>query len=173
MSFSQKLMHELKAIAVAFLFFGLWIAALILLKTLVLSEYQIGFSGWSKVIVGALILAKVVLILERSSFGAWVRKQPVWVDVLLRTALYSVGVAVVLVLEDGFAGRHEHGGFGPAVAASFQKADVHHVWANALCLSGALLTYNLLAMVRQHLGPGGLSRLLLDPLSETRPRPQP
>jgi hypothetical protein len=173
MSFPQKLKHELKEIAVAALFFGLWIAALILLKTLVLSEYQIGFSGWSKVIVGALILAKVVLILEHFSFGTWVRAHPVWVDVLLRTVLYSGGVAVVLVLENGFEGRHEHGGFGPAVAASFQDADVHHVWANVLCLSGALLTYNLLAVVRHHLGAGGLSRLILTPLSEPHAQPQP
>jgi hypothetical protein len=45
MSLAAKLKHELKAVAVATLFFGTWISALILLKTLVLEEYQIGFSG--------------------------------------------------------------------------------------------------------------------------------
>ena len=56
-----KLKHELKAVAGAMLFFGVWIGALILIKTLVLAEYHVGFSGWSKILVGALILSKVVL----------------------------------------------------------------------------------------------------------------
>jgi hypothetical protein len=67
-------------------------------------------------------------------------------------------------LEKGFEARHEHGGFGPAVAAPFQKADVHHVWGKTICLSGALLGYNALSVIRQHLAEGPLLRLFLSPL---------
>jgi hypothetical protein len=118
------------------------------------------------VVVGALVLSKVVLVLEHVSLGAWVRARPAWVDVVLRTVLYSLGVAMVLVLEKGFEGRHEHGGFGPSLMAVFQHADVHHVWVNTICLSGALLGYNMLSVVRQHLGEGGLIRAFLSPLPE-------
>lgn len=164
MSIGENLRLELKAVTAATLFFGVWIGALLLLKTLVLEEYHIGFSGWSKAILGALLLAKVVLILEHASLGSRLRTRPSWVAVLLRTALYTVGVAVVLVLEKGFEGRQDHGGFAPAVAAAFRHADVPHVWINTLCLSGALLVYNLLAVIRRHLGPGGLLRILQSPL---------
>ncbi|MFN0066375.1 MAG: hypothetical protein ACKVYV_01950 [Limisphaerales bacterium] len=166
MSLKQKLKHEIKAVGLAMLYFGLWIGALLLLKQLVLAEYRIAFHHLSLALVGALILSKVVLILEHVPLGAWVRTQPAWLDVLLRTALYSLGVAVVLVLEKGFEARHEHGGFGAAVAASFQKADIHHVWASTLALSGALLGYNVLSVIRRHLGGGGLLRLFLSPLPE-------
>ena len=166
MSFKQKLKEETKVIGIAALYFGCWIGALLLLKSLILAEYKIAFHGWSVVVVGALVLSKVVLVLEHVSLGAWVRARPAWVDVVLRTVIYSLGVAMVLVLEKGFDGRHEHGGFGPSLMAVFQHADVHHVWVNTICLSGALLGYNMLSVVRQHLGEGGLIRVFLSPLPE-------
>jgi hypothetical protein len=166
MSLKQKLNEEIKAVGIAALYFGCWIAALLLLKSLVLAEYKIAFHGWSVAVVGALVLSKVVLVLEHVSLGAWVRARPAWVDVVLRTAMYSLGVAAVLVLEKGFEARHEHGGFGPALRFLFQQADVHHVWANTLGLSGALLGYNALSVVQRHLGKGGLIRVFLSPLPE-------
>jgi hypothetical protein len=107
-----------------------------------------------------------VLVLEHVSFGAWVRARPAWVDVLLRTALFSAGVAAVMVIEHGIKGRHEHGGFAGALSAMAREAKVPHILVNTLCLSGTLLVYNLLAVVRRHLGPGGLLRLLVKPLPE-------
>jgi len=105
-------------------------------------------------------------VLEHVSLGAWIRTQPAWLDVILRTALYAFGVLVVLLLEKTFEGRHEHGGFGPSLIAVFQHAEIHHVWVNTICLSGALLGYNVLSVVRRHLGEGGLIRLFLSPLPE-------
>jgi len=169
MNRSDKLKHELKAVGLAMLYFGCWIAALLGMKELILAEYQIAFSDWSLALVGALILAKVVLILEHVPLGAWLRKRPAWVDVIMRTALYSFGVALVMVLEKGFEGRHEYGGFGAALRAAFQLRDAHHILVNTIGLSGALLGYNLLTVVRRHLGPGGLAHLLLVPLAERPP----
>ena len=166
MSFKQKLKDEVRAIGVAALYFGCWIGALLLLKSLILAEYKIAFHGWSAVVVGALVLSKVVLILEHVSLGAWMRARPALVGVILRTVLYSLGVLVVLLLEKAFEGRHEYGGFGPSLIAVFQHADVHHVWANTICLSGALLGYNALSVVRRHLGNRGLIRLFLSPMPE-------
>jgi hypothetical protein len=163
LSLSARVRHELKAVGLATLFFGLWIGALVLLKTLVLEEYAIGFTGWSKVLAGALILGKVALILEHVPLGARVRSAPAWVDVVLRTVLYSSGVFIVLVLEHGLSERHEHGGFTSAVAGAFQQAKLPHVLATTLCLSGALLAYNGLALIRRHLGPGGLLKLFKTP----------
>jgi len=166
MSLRQKLKHELKALTVAGLYFLAWLAALLGLKCLLLAEYQIVFRNWSVALVGALVLSKVVLVLEHVSLGAWVRARPVWLEVLLRTALYSLGVFIVLVLERSFEGRHEHGGFVASLTAGFRQAEVHHVLTNTMCLSGALLGYNVLSVIRQHLGPGGLLQLFLKPMPE-------
>lgn len=160
------LKKELMAIGLAMLYFGCWIAALLLLKQLVLAEYSIAFHHFSLAIVGALILAKVVLLLEHAPLGSWVRSRPAWVVVLVRTILYSCGVALVLVLEKGFEGRHEHGGFGPAVSAVFRAVEGPHIWANTICISGALLGYNMLSVVRLHLGAKKLLQLFTSPLPQ-------
>jgi|1_EtaG_2_1085319.scaffolds.fasta_scaffold01724_7 hypothetical protein len=166
MSFGQKLMHEIREVAVTTLYFAVWIGVLMVLKVLILAEYQIEFKGLSLVLVGAMVLAKVVLVLEHVPLGSLTRKQPAWVDVLVRTALYSLGVFVVLVLEKAFEGRHEHGGFGPSLMSLFQRADADHVWANAIALCGALLVYNCFYVVKRRLGAGQIARLFLLPLPE-------
>jgi hypothetical protein len=138
------------------------------LKVLILEDYQIHFGGFSMVLVGALILAKVVLILEHVSLGSWLRGQPVLVDVVLRTLLYALGTLVVMLLEKGFESRHEHGGFGPALMNVFQHRDIPHVWANTICVTGALLFYNLLSALNRHLGSGGLAEVFLSPPRESK-----
>lgn len=165
MSFT-KLKHELKQVAAATAFFAAWFGLLILLKTLILAEYEIGFTGWVKALTGALVLGKVALILEKVPLGKWVRAQPAWVDMVLRTALYTLGVIVVLLLEHGIGGRHEHGGFGGALLAAWQETSGAHIAANAICVAGALLMWNLLTVLRLHLGPGGILKILLSPLPE-------
>lgn len=166
MSMTQKLKHEIEAVITLTLYFGCWLGALVLLKYLILAEYQIAFHDLSVALIGALVLAKVVLVLEHVSLGAWVRAQPAWMDVLLRTALYAFGVFVLILLEKAFEGRHEYDSYGASLIAVFQHADVIHVWLNTLCLSVALLSYNMLSVVRKNLGKGALLRMFLMPLPE-------
>ena len=166
MSFKQKMKDEIKEMGIAAFFFGCWIGGLLLLKWLILEEYQITFHGWSLAAVGALVLSKVVLVLKNVSLGAWVRARPAWVEVVLRTALYTLGVALVMLLEKGFEGRGAYGGFAPALQQLVRQADFHHVLANTLCLSGALLVYNVLSVFQQHLGEGGVIRIFLSPLRD-------
>ena len=163
MSVQQNLKHELKAILLLTLFFAAWLGVLMGIKVLIPEEYQIPFGGISKVLIGALILAKVVLILEHVSLGAWLRRKPVIVDAVLRTLFYASGTLVVMLLEKAIESRHEQGGFGPALLKVFQHPDMPHVWANTLCVTGALLFYNLLSVLNRHHGPGGLARVFLSP----------
>jgi hypothetical protein len=158
----EKLKSEIRAVLLATLFFAAWLGVLMLLKLLILEDYHIHFGGFSMVLVGALILGKVVLILEHVSLGSWLHKHPSIVEVLLRTLLYAIGTFIVLLLEKSFESRHEHGGFLPALANVFSHRDMPHVWTNAICLGGALLFYNLLSAVNRRLD-GGLAGVFLSP----------
>lgn len=161
MNIREKLKHELKAVILVTLFFAAWLGIFMGLKILILDGYQIRFGSVSAVLIGALVLAKVVLILEHVPLGAWVKKQPVLVDVILRTLLYALGTFVVMLLEKSFESRHEQGGFVSALLNVFQHRDMPHIWANTICVTGALLFYNLLSALNHHLGSGGLARVLL------------
>jgi len=163
MSLKQKLVHELKSVGYATLYFACWIGTLLLLKKLILADYDIQFHHMGAALVGALVLSKVVLVLEKVPLGSWTQRAPAWVGVVARTTLYGVGVAIVLLLEKAIEGRHEHGGFAGSVANVLQHKDINHVWANLICISGALLVFNAMAILRLHLGEGGISRIFLTP----------
>lgn len=168
MSVRDRLADEIRALFQVWLYFTVWLGWLMVLKKLILAEYQIGFQGLSIALVGALVLSKVVLILEHVSLGDWVERRPAWVEVVLRTVLYSFGVVVVLLLEKAFEGRHEYGGFSASLRSIFDHVDIEHVWVNAICIGGALLSYNVLWAIRRNLDPGGLLRLLATPLPAER-----
>jgi hypothetical protein len=74
-----------------------------------------------------------------------------------------------MLLEKGFEERHEYGGFGKAIAAMFDHADLYHVWLNLIIVSGALLGYNILAVINRHLGEGGVKGILMMPLGQGSP----
>lgn len=163
MTVMQKVKEEIISMVLLMFYFFIWIGTLVLLKTLILDEYRIEFKGFSLALVGALVLAKVVLVLEHVSLGNWVRNQPALLNVALRTLLYTFGVFVVLVIEKAFEGRHEYGGFISSLVSLFQRTEGYHVWANAICISGALLFYNLFSVLKRNLGEGELHRIYLKP----------
>lgn len=148
MSLRDTLWYEIRAVGIAALYFGAWLAMLLAIKQLIPAEYEIYFYGMSKVLLGALILSKVVIVLDHVSLGEWVRRRPAWISVVLRMLLCALGVLVVLLLEKGFEGRGEHGGFGAALQAAFAATDIYHVWVNTIDITGALLVYNLLAVLQ-------------------------
>lgn len=161
---SNRLVTELKSLGLMMLYFACWLVPLIMVKNLLLEEYQVPVTRLSVAIVGALILSKVVLVLEHVSLGTWTESRPAWLDVVLRTLLYAVGVAVVLMLEKAFEGRHEYGGFWNSFRAVFEHRDINHVWINLICVSAALLSFNVLGVIRRHLKQGSLLALFGRPL---------
>jgi len=163
----QKLKREFVNLAVLMLYFLTWLGFLVLLKYLLLAEYSIKATDFSIAVVGALVLAKVILILEYVPLGNWVRRHAAWMDVLLRTLMYSFGVFIVMLLEKAFEGRHEYGGFTEALVGIFHHKDIYHVILILLCLSAAILSYNIISVLHKHLGRGVLLRMLLSPLPET------
>ena len=166
MSVSEKLRNEIRSLGLTTLFFAAWFAVLIFLKWLILAEYSIEFTDVSIVLIGALIVAKVVLILDNVPIDTWTRTRPALAHILLRTILYGLGILVVLLLEKAFEGRHEYGGFVPAITQVFRHEEIHHVLAAAIGVTGALLVFNTLLVIRRQLGERGLLDLFLSPLRD-------
>ena len=159
LSLKQKLFHEAQAVALATLYFLIWFGILMFLKTMILSEYKVQFSGVSKAVVGALILAKVVLVIDRIPLSPWTRKHSAIYFIIFRTLLSNFGVFVVLVLEHAFKARHEYGGFKGALINVFQHSDMYHVWVVITVVSISVFWFNVLFVLRKYLGEHELSQL--------------
>ena len=163
MSIGAKLLKELKSLSLTALYFLAWFGALMVLKVLMLHEYKLEFYGATMVIVGALVAAKSVLLLENIPITGS-KAPPVIVEVLLRTILYMAGVFVILVLEKSIEARHEYGGFLPALKGLAGSADRYHIWVNIICMFGAIFFFNLGSVTKAYLGEGGLWKILLAPV---------
>ena len=166
MSLPAKLREEIRSVGLTTLFFAAWFSVLLVLKWLVLAEYNIELRSMSIALVGALIVAKVVLVLEKVPLETWTRGRSALTHVAVRTGLYGLGILVVLLLEKAFEVRHEYGGFIPALAQVISHQDIPHVLAATIGVTGALLVFNSMFVIRRYLGKRGLLGLFLSPLRE-------
>jgi hypothetical protein len=148
--------REAKSIAAVTLYFAAWFTFIILLKKLLLAEYGIEFNGISAALIGALVTAKVVVVLEKVPLHRMYRKWPVVADVLIRSAVYTIAVLVVLLIERAFDARAAHGGFAGALRNVLDHPDIHQIWATALCIGVAFIAFNAFAVLRREVGGRGL-----------------
>ena len=161
---ARRLADEATSIGVTTAFFAAWFLALMGLKTLVLEEYQIRFSGVATALVGALVAAKVVILLEHVPLFGPVERAPAWVRVVARTALYTLAVLAAAALERAFETRVERGGFGPALAALVEETHWPHLATTVAGAGSALFFFNAMSVVRRHVGRDGLRRMFAEPV---------
>jgi len=155
----KKVLHEIIIIARTATYFALFFIFMIVMKKLTLEDYDIEFTGLSQALIGALIMSKVILLMQMISLGAWVQDQPPIVDTILRTLLYSAGVLVVVMLEKAFEARHEVKGFSNALTHVLDHRDVYHVWANTLGAAVSIFFVNGFAVMQRLRGKNGTYKL--------------
>ncbi len=139
----QKIIHELRTILGVTLYFAVWIGIMMLIKKLLLEDYNIEFVGISIAIVSSLVMAKVVLLMDMVPLGTWIKKQPVIVDVVVRTLLYSLVALFVFLLEKAFESRHENGGFGKAISQIFHNRDIYKVWVGVIVITLSIFWFHV------------------------------
>jgi hypothetical protein len=155
----KKVVHEIVIVARTTAYFALFFIFIIVIKKLMLEDYDIEFTGLSQALIGALIMAKVIILMDMISLGSWVQRQPPIVDTILRTLLYSVGVLVVVLLEKTFESRHKAVGFSNAFNYVLHHKDIYHVWVNSLGAMVSIFFYNAFAVVQRLLGKKGTYKL--------------
>jgi hypothetical protein len=86
------------------------------LKKLFLATYQIEFSALLPTVIGALALAKVVVVLDMTSLATRLETDnPIWVATLYKTLFYCGVSAPVLFAERAWHAYRETGALGQAV----------------------------------------------------------
>jgi hypothetical protein len=159
LKFLKSIFKEIKIVARTTAYFATVYILLMVMKTLNLKDYNIEFSGMSQAILGSLVMAKVVILMEYISLGSWVQRQPAIVDVFLRTLLYTAGVLVVIVLEKAFENSVEAGGYFNAISYVFTHRDIYHVWATTIGSAASIFVYNSFSVVQRVMGKNGLAKL--------------
>jgi len=155
----KGVLREIISIARTATYFATVFILLMIMKKLNLADYDIAFTGISQALIGALIMSKVIILMDLISLGPWVQRQPPIVDVILRTILYTLGVAVVMILEKAFESRHKAGGFTEGISFVLSHRDIYHVWATTIGAGASIFMYNAWTVVKRKLGKNGLAKL--------------
>jgi hypothetical protein len=144
-------------------FFLIGFLLVLLIIKLTLAQYSIEVSTVSRAVLGALIAAKVVLILNHTSMARAMARYPRIVPVLWRTLFYGVVFIVLALAERALDQRHEHGGFASSFAYVATHTDIHRLMALSIGVALVFCVYFILAEIAEYLGPGVLIGLFFKP----------
>lgn len=159
MSFGERVRHEVREIGLVTLYFLTCFLLFLSLKKLLLAQYEVETSVLHTAVIGALVVAKVVVLLEKSRFGDLFRGARRAVHVLWRSLCYTAAVFVVTLGERLFDLHREHGGLSSAVGELWAGRDLAHFLAMNLAVGIAFVVYNGYAELEAVLGEGGLRRV--------------
>ena len=142
MSIAKFIKHEAKELLIVTLFFLSGFLLILGLFELMLEDYSIHFNAGVKAVVGALVLAKVVLILRDRAFMQAFPNYYGIVRVLYKTTVYLVGVFVILTMERVVEAYGDAGGFLKALQHLAETRKIYHVMAVTLLVGVLLAAFN-------------------------------
>ena len=140
---------------------------------LFVSQYEIEFSAFAKAAVAALIIGKVVALMDLAeSRSAADRSHRRIVVVAAKTFLYALVVIVLGIGEKIFHAYREAGSLGEAVSNLIADANVNRFLGLVLLISVVVFVYLVMQEIEEAMGQGALFRLFFkrpepDRLAET------
>lgn len=152
MKFLHWLREEIRSVALVTLYFAVCFVLILLMKQFWLAEYGIRFSGLTIALLAALVTAKVIIVLDHVPLTRWLGGAPGIVLVLVRSAVYTAVVLLVMLLEKAFEARAEYDGFTSALVNIFQHPELPQLYATTIAVGLAFIAYNAFETVRQGIG---------------------
>jgi hypothetical protein len=161
MSLLSAAKHEIKHLGLVTLYFLVCFGIVLTLKKLFLAAYQIDFYGLSAVVIGALVVAKVVVILDSTRAGTRLDADyPLVLAASYKTLCYSVATFLVLVGEKVFHAYRESGALGVAIVEVWRGRNFNVILAKVICIGVAFALYHLYGGIDRRLGQGTLWRAI-------------
>lgn len=158
-SIGNAFRHELREFLPAALFFLVAFQLLALTQALMLREEGINGSSFLAAAVGALIVAKVILIADHLSFVDRFPDKPLIYNVLWKTAIYFVGSVLVRYGEQLFHAWRHAGSFAAANRGLLLDLNLWHLLVIQLWLLVLLFLYCLVSELVGRLGAGHVFEL--------------
>ncbi|MEJ2232207.1 MAG: hypothetical protein P8X46_13620, partial [Nitrospirales bacterium] len=105
-----------------------------------LEAYQIEFYGFSKAVIGALIVGKVVVVLDKTKAGTRLdANHSLGAAALYKTMIYSAATFMALLAEEMFHAYRESGTLGEVFIDVMMHEDRHNIFARVLCIGLAFM----------------------------------
>ena len=171
----DKIKREIIDVATVTLYFAISFGIIILIKKLLLEEYSIQFYGLSTALLGALVAAKVVILMDKTPWGDRFQGQPLVRHVAYRSLVYGLMLLFVMAAEKVYHLYHKASSLSEAVGTLFQQAHLAHFLGTFLCVWLTFVVYSAWEEIGNCMGEGELHRVFFsrkpapDPSPETAP----
>jgi hypothetical protein len=166
----QRVLHELKELAIITVYLYITLGAVILMKTAVLHDQGISFAPWGIAAVKAVLLAKFILIGRAMKLGERATTRPLIWPTLHKAVAFLVLLIVLVIIEEVVVGLFQH----QSVAASLGElfgAKLYETLAGILIVLLVLIPYFAFHVLDEVLGEGTLARMFFVDRSSTPNRP--
>ncbi|MGY6276063.1 hypothetical protein [Methylomonas sp. MgM2] len=162
MKLPPRLKREMVEVGLVSLYFFCCFSVFMILKKLILADYHVEVQALPTAAIGALIAAKVAIVLDKTHAGTRLEAN----HSLLAAALYKATVYIfatffLLVSEKVFEHYKANGGVLPAIADIWEHRDRNIMLAKLLCVSLTFFAYHIFAGIDRQIGEGKLRRMLL------------
>ena len=144
--------HEFFEVLPPTIFFFLAFSLLILTKILVLEEYGIQASGFAAAVIGALLVGKIVLVLNKVPFFNKYPGKPLVYNVVWKTGILLLSACVVRYIEHLFPFFSEFGNIVEAHEHLLEEVAWPHFWMIQLWLSVLFFVYCAIREFEQAIG---------------------
>lgn len=136
-----KIKHEVLEVIPPTVFFFIAIGLLILTKRLMLQQYGIEFADFGAAVIGALIIAKVVLIVDYFPFINKFPDKPLIYNVIWKTVIYVLAAFIVRLGEHFVPLVIKYGSIGEAASHLLDDVVWPQFWIIYIWLSVLLFVY--------------------------------
>jgi hypothetical protein len=158
-----KWLHrEFVAARPVFIFFLVAFLLQFLIIKLALAQFSIPITALSKAVVGALLAAKAVLLLDETRIGRSLEHYRKIVAVGIKTVLYGFGTLLLGYLERFVEALHRDASFDGAVRDMVAQANVYRFFAWVLGVTLMFAIYFALSEINEYMGKGALWTLFFE-----------
>lgn len=128
MKLLKTLKHEFLLVIPPTVFFFITFCLLILTRKLTLREYDIPLTGFANALVGALIVGKVVLVVDNFPFMNLYPDKPLIYNVAWKTSVYMLATLLVRYLEHLIPFLNQYGNLAEAHRHLVGEVVWPHFW---------------------------------------------
>lgn len=144
--------REFKEILPAMVFFLVLFNLIAWTKQLMLAEHSVTIASTATATIGALVIAKVILIADALPMSRIFSDRPLAYNVLWRTTVYSLVALLFQYLEELIPHLVDGAGFSLANTEIFERTHLDHFLAVHLWVVTGLLVYSIASGMTEAVG---------------------
>jgi len=163
-NFLQRLKQEVLGIIPTAVFFFIAFQLLAFTRALILREYEVPIETFLAATVGALIVAKVVVIVDWLPFVNRFPDRPLIYNVIWKTGIYLIAAFLVRYIEYLISFVAKYGDVAEANSHLLDEVIWPHFWLVQIWLVVVLLVYCVLKELNRVLGRKRLREIFLGPV---------